>query len=257
MRKEIELGAATILAICLSGPFSPAAVAAAPRQIAVGDGTADGTHLQPYENAWVYSARKPGGTEHAQGIWSDHFAKTTVNGKSVWRRLQGMTYVNHLTSSVSDTFDPITCQALSNEQHHPDGTILKRTFDGAHVTTERLANVSATGKTTKFDLPAPVFDFYGGGYGIILSCLPLKVGYSGTLPSISETEDKAKDATFQVLRKERISAGSRGMRETFVVEVDTPGEYFQTFWLAKDPPYIIRLRVEWADKSAVATFNMI
>src|SRR5258706_11451666 len=85
---------------------------AAPKAIGVGDGTADGTKLQPYDNAWIYSATKPDGTKAVQGIWTDHFAKVTIDGKLVWRRLQGMTYVNHLMSSVSNTFDPATCAPI-------------------------------------------------------------------------------------------------------------------------------------------------
>jgi hypothetical protein len=243
---------ASLLGLSLTG-----IAADAPAKIAVMDGTADGRRLQPYGNAWIYSATKPGGQSAVQGIWTDHFSAVTVDGKAAWRRLQGMTYVNHVMSSVSNSFDAITCAPISNEQYHPDGSILKRKFSGRHVTTERIANAGAGPVKTEIDLPQPVFDFYGGTYGLLLSCLPLKVGYSGVLPAIAETEDKLAATTFSVVRAERVSAGSRGTRDTLVVVVDTPDSYTQTFWLSKEPPYVIRLEVKWADAHAVATFEML
>ncbi len=257
MRKFMSFGSCVIAAVAAASPAAPAAARAETATIAVGDGTADGTKLQPYDNAWIYSAQKPDGTRAVQGIWTDHFYKTTVDGKLVWRRLQGMTYVNHSMSSVSDTFDPTTCSPLANDQYHPDGTILKRRFDGRHVTTERLARAGAAPVKTEFDLASPVFDFFGGTYGLLLSCFPLRVGYTGTFQAVAETEDVAASVTFAVVREEQVSAGARGMRQAFVVVVDTPGAYRQTFWLSKEAPYIIRLEVVWADAHAVATFDML
>ena len=227
-----------------------------PEMVHVGDATVSGAHLQPYDNAWIYSATLADGTVRVQGIWTDHFVRYPVNGKSMWRRLQGMTYVTHLMSSVSDVFDPDSCAPISNEQHHPDGSILKRTFDGAHVVSERIDKPGADSRKNSFDLPQPVFDFYGGTYGILLSCLPLKVGYAATFQAIDETRDELKAVTLSVLREEQVPAGLKGMVKTLVVLIDTPGEYSQTFWLSKDPPYIIRLQVAWADKHASATFDM-
>jgi len=228
-----------------------------PEIIRVGGPAVSGMHLQPYDNAWIYSATLPNGSVRVQGIWTDHFERYTANGKSMWRRLQGMTYVNHVASSVSDVFDPVTCAPVSNEQHHPDESVLKRTFDGVHVVSERIDKPGAESKKNSFDLSAPVFDFYGGTYGILLSCLPLKVGYSATFPAIDETKDESKPVTLSVLREEQVRAGLMGMVKTLVVLIDTPGEYSQIFWLSKNPPYIIRLQVAWADKHAVATFDML
>ena len=228
-----------------------------PQVIHVGEAVVSGAHLQPYDNAWTFSATLPDGSVRVQGIWTDHFEHYSVNGKSVWKRLQGMTYSNHLMSSVSNVFDPGTCAPVSNEQHHPDESVLKRTFDGVHVVSERIDKPGAESRKNSFDLSQPVFDFYGGSYGILLACLPLKVGYVATFQAIDETKDELKPVTLSVLREERVTAGRMGTVKTLVVFVDTPGEYSQTFWLSKAPPYIIRLQVAWADKHAVATFDML
>jgi hypothetical protein len=251
MRQAFRIAIAAIALM----PLAPAAADAL--TFKPGDPRVSGAHLQPYENAWVYSATLPDGSVHVQGIWTDHFSRIALNGKSLWRRIQGMTYVTQAASSVSDVFDPDTCMPVSNEQHHPDESVLKRTFEGAHVTTERVDRPGAAPTRTGFDLPEPVFDFFGGTYGILLSCLPLTTGLTATLPAIDETKDSFKPFAFSVLRKERTHAGRLGNVDTFVVFVDTPGEYSQTFWLSKEPPYIIRLQVAWADKHAVATFDML
>src|SRR5262249_50586396 len=141
-----------------------------------GDPRVSGAQLQPYDNAWLYTAKLPDGSVHVQGIWTDHFARTTMNGKSLWRRLQGMTYVTHVMASVSDVFDPTTCMPVTNEQHHPDESVLKRTFDGGHVTSERVDKPGAAPAKTHFDMPESFFDFYGGTYGLLLSCFPLTPG---------------------------------------------------------------------------------
>ena len=228
-----------------------------PQTIHVGDAVVSGAHLQPYDNAWIYSATLPDGSVRVQGIWTDHFQRYSVNGRSMWRRLQGMTYSNHVMSSVSNVFDPDSCAPVSNEQHHPDESVLKRTFGGVHVLSERIDKSGAESRKNSFDLSEPVFDFYGGTYGILLSCLPLKVGYAATFPAIDETKDELKAVTLSVLREERVRAGRMGMVKTLVVLIDTPGEYSQTFWLSQNPPYIIRLQVAWADRHAVATFDML
>jgi len=223
----------------------------------VGDALVTGARLQPYDNAWIYSATLPDGSVRVQGIWTDHFQRYLVNGKSLWKRLQGMTYANHLMSSVSNVFDPDSCAPVSNEQHHPDESVLKRTFDGVHVVSERIDRPGAESRKNSFNLSQPVFDFYGGSYGILLSCLPLRVGYVATFQAIDETRDELKPVTVSVLREERVPAGRMGMVKTLVVFVDSPGEYSQTFWLSQAPPYIIRLQVAWADRHAVATFDML
>jgi hypothetical protein len=228
-----------------------------PKIIHVGDAAVSGARLQPYDNAWIYSATLPDGSVRAQGIWTDHFTRYSVQGKSMWRRLQGMTYTNHVMSSVSNVFDPDSCAPVSNEQHHPDESVLKRTFAGAHVASERIDKSGAESRKNAFDLSLPVFDFYGGTYGILLSCFPLEVGYTATFSAIDETKDELKPVTLSVLREEKVRAGLMGMVKTLVVFVETPGEYSQTFWLSKKPPYIIRLQVLWADKHAVATFDML
>lgn len=239
----------------LAATACPALAAAAP--VPVGSSQVSGATLRPYENAWLYTARFPDGRVKTQGIWSDHVERATVNGREALKRVQGMTYVNALTSSGVTVMDAKTCAPITTEQHRPDGLVIKRSFKGAHVVTERIDHPGESTKQTAVDLSSPVFDYYGGAYGFLLSCFPLEVGYSATFPAIGETEDVPDPVKFTVTRQETIRAGSRGMVETYVVAAEKPGEYTQTFWLSKAPPYIIRLEISYPDKPYIASFEMI
>jgi hypothetical protein len=237
--------------------LTASAAVAAPQQIAVGDPRVSGIRLKPYENAWLYTARFPDGHVKTQGIWSDHVELIAVEGRQALKRVQGMTYVNALSSSGITVMDAKTCAPISTEQHRPDGLLIKRVFNGGHVVTERTNHPGDAAKQTVVDLPSPVFDYYGGAYGFLISCFPLKVGYSATFPAIGETEDVDDPVKFTVVKQQRIRAGSRGLVETFVVTSEKPGEYTQTYWLSPEPPYIIRLEIRYPDKPYVASFDMI
>lgn len=228
-----------------------------PRSLKVGDGSADGSRLTPYENAWLYTARFSDGRVKTQGIWSDHVERTTIDGREVLKRVQGMTYVNALTSSGITVMDAKTCAPISTEQHRPDGLVIKRTFDGAHVVTERKSPDASPAKQAAVDLPTPVFDYYGGAYGFLLSCFPLRIGYAASFPAIGETEDVPDPVSFKVVRREEIRAGHRGMTDTYVVTAEKSGEYTQTYWLSKTAPYIIRLEIAYPDKPYITSFDMI
>ncbi len=230
---------------------------AARQPIGVGAPEVNGARLKPYNNAWLLKVILPDGKTRDQGVWSDHLETATIDGRPALRRVQGMTYVNGLNQSVVNTFDPATCGPLVTEGHDKNGQVLRHTFAGKHVSSEWPPDKDKRATKTSFDAAEPLFDFYGGMYGLLLSCFPLKVGYTNTLLALGEDKDEAEPLTFTVVRKEKVSAGSRGMVDAFVTVADTPGRYTQTFWLSPDPPYIIRLLITFPDKSKEMSFDMI
>ena len=248
-----------LLRLCSVALFETTAfqAAAAAQPITVGAPEVSGATLHPYNNAWLFRAIFPDGKTRDQGVWSDHLEATTVNGRAVLKRVQGMTYVNGVSQSIVNTFDPATCGPLVTEGRDRNGQVLRRTFEGKHVSSEWPPDKDKPASKTAFNAEQPMFDFYGGMYGILLSCFPLKVGYTGTLLAVDEFKDETQPVTFTVLRKETVRAGSRGMVDAFVTVADTPGQYTQTFWLSPDPPYIIRLLITFPDKSKEMSFDMI
>lgn len=195
--------------------------------------------LKPYENVWRYSATLADGSVKVQGLWTDRLDAVTIGGRTLFRRVQGMTYVSGLTSATINVFDPDTMLAISSEIHKVDGTWLKRTFDGTSVTETRGSSpADKTGVVTSASLPQPVYDFWGGMYGTLFAAMPLKVGLKGSLPSIAEFEPSPKPASFEVVGEEDVPAGRLGTVHAFVVKSEG-----MTFWISKAAPYILRLDI--------------
>ncbi len=231
------------------GQSNTAAPATQGATVHVGGAAANCERLRPYDHAWFWHVIMPDGTNRQEGIWSDHLDLTTVNGRRVLRRVQGVTYLNGLSTSGVVLIDPATCAPISNEQHRLNGAVLKRTFDNGQMTTERTEPPAAMRTATIATSETP-FDFLNGEDGPLLAAFPLRVGYSATMLAASDFPDP--DGTtlvsFRVIRQETINAGALGRVRTFVVESPLPrGEGIQTFWISPNPPYFIRLIITYSD----------
>lgn len=238
-------------------PLTPAIAEETPLSVHVGDGTLDGSFLEPYNNAWFYSVKFTDGRELPEGIWSDHMQWTTVDGKREMLRVQGTTFLNGSSNAILNVFDPKTLAPIKSETHGIDGTIFRRTFDGAHVTSVSLANAKDSKAPEAKDLPQPVFDFNGGMYGILLASLPLRTGLKGTLPAIADNDPELTSEAFEVVGQEEVSAGARGRVTAWVVDSVKPGQYTMRFWLTKQAPYIIRLVMTDQAHGRTLTWDMI
>ena len=224
-----------------------------PPTLAVGDGGISGRRLVPYTNAWMFSAVRPDGSRRDLGIWSDVLRRRDVDGRSVFERVQGMTYGNGQMSSTINRFDPETMAPVSAEQHTPDGRVVKRSFSGRHVATRFTPSPGATEQVRESDMPVPVYDFNGGMYGMLLAGMNLHLGYRGVMPAIGEFTDDYDTVPFRVVRHEPVRAGYLGNVETWVVEVGEPTA--MTFWISERAPYIIRLVLPMNGNQA--SFDMI
>jgi len=254
------MGARIMSAVLVS--LLPAIVLAAtparqPISVRVGDGTLDGSFLQPYNNAWFYSVRVAGGPQVPQGIWSDHMQWTTVDGRQAMLRVQGTTYVKGLSTVILNVFDPRTLAPIRSETHNIDGSVLRRTFAGTHVTTETLANARDSAAPRATDLPGAVYDFNGGMFGILMAALPFEEGLKGTLPAIADDEARPTAEPFEVLRQEEVDAGARGKVKAWVVDSARPGKYTMRFWVTKSAPYVIRLVMTDVEHDRVLTWDML
>ena len=230
----------------------------------VGDARVNGSFLKPYDNVWLYKVTLADGRVVPQGLWSDHVQVTKVDTVQALLRVQGLTMTNGRSKSTVNVFDPVTMKPLWSETHGPDGSVFRREFHGTHVTSKGQLPGSVPAiaeeqeKIREFDLTAPVFDFNGGMYGMLLVTMPLKAGMTGTFPTIEESEDKAAVDSYKVLREEEVKAGSRGTVRAWVVESEREGQYKMTFWLTKSAPYVIRLVYTTPVKdSPVFTWEMI
>ena len=245
---RIILASATVL----TAPFETFAGTPTEITLPAGDSAFRGTRLTPYENVWLYTAKLPSGEIKVQGLWTDHLDRLTREGRTLMRRVQGMTYLTGVTSSQINVFDPATMLPVSSELHKFDGSWLKRTFNDALVTETRGASpADRDGTTTTASFPTAVLDYWGGMYGVLLASLPLHVGDKGTLPSLDEFDPLFKPASFEVLREEDIQAGSSGKVHARVVKADSI-----TYWIAERAPFIIRVTIEM-DRGVVAQYDKL
>jgi hypothetical protein len=244
-------------AACLFAIGLASAAVQSATTVHVGDGTLDGSFLVPYNNAWFYSVRFSDGRELPEGIWSDHLQWTTVNGRRVMLRVQGVTFISGASNVIMNVFSPETLAPISSETHNVDGSVFKRTFDGAHITSVSLAGSKDTKPPAVSVLPHPVYDFNGGMYGILMASLPLREGLRGTLPAIADGDDKLTSEPFEVLRQEDVEAGARGKVKAWVVESARPGDYTMKFWVTKTAPYIIKLVMTDTTHGRVLTWDML
>jgi len=213
-------------------------------------------NIVPYDNAWLWTVAFPDGTTSVQGIWSDHVDNSSVDGKRVIRRVQGMSYVKGKTMQLIVTIDPKTCAPLSTERHTIDGSVYTREFNESTITTQRT---SAHGdhNVTTIAADAPAFAFNDGEDALLLASLPLRSGYQARISAIDEmtASDSLKPIEIRVLKQDTLH-DSRGTRTAFVVEAkDTESK--STLWISRKPPYYLRLEVSYSDNRYRSIFERI
>src|SRR5439155_19781585 len=109
-----------------------------------------------------------------------------------------------------------------------------------------------------------VFDFYGGMYGLLISTLPLADGYAAEIPAF-DTDKMAIDwVPVRVKGRESIPAGMGKKTETWVVETPTKLYGRMTWWVTKEPPYVIKAVLEIpkdeggsGEVAAIVTYTMV
>ena len=239
--------------ILLAWGLAFVAARADPRPITVGDGTVTGDHFQPYTNRWEYSVKLPGKDLLKVGIWSDEMTAATVDGHAAFIRKQvAGNYKNDKTTVTLNTFDAHTLAPLRREwidRNPANYTRLK--FSGKIISVERIASGPQPGPAAappepvatgpELTLAAPVFDFHGGMWGMVLAGAPLKVGLEGTFQTLDEFGPTVSTVKFRVVREEETSAGPGKKVMAFVVETDSEKSGHLVFWITPHAPYIIRL----------------
>jgi hypothetical protein len=199
------------------------------------------------------TTKADGSTTPDAGTWTDQLEAVKCDDRDCFKRIQiaNMKGKDGKVRGTTETVNIFYADSLapllrSNTRRVPSKHINEVTrveFRGNNVVFEK--NDSGKRSKTSVSVPAPVFDFYGGMYGLLLSAFPLQEGYSATLSSADEFEARIKDVTFTVIGKEAVDAGPSGRRDAWIVESNTDQGPMK-FWLSDQAPYVIRL--EFNDK---------
>jgi len=230
----------------------------------VGDRLVDGRRLIPYENSWKMSVTtKDGITRQDAGIWRDRFEVIEIAGKEYGLRLQGASFKNKdgevvATTKTTNVFErstmaPITREFVSAKAGVID-EITRVDFNLGSVSVATTKDGKAQKKRAAAEL---AFDFDGGMYALIWAALPLKKGFSATLPSYSEGDSPATVfwPAVRVTGAETIDAGTKGKLQCWVVEGDSETGPLK-YWMSTEPPYIIRLEFKQSTTGAVWVLTM-
>jgi hypothetical protein len=234
---------ALALALALAlGAASPSAVrTAAPHTMRLGDREIDGRHLRPAKNAWSFTIRKPGGVTPKGGKWTDALEWTTLGGRRAMRRTQVASYASGLRLTFENVFDPETMAPFAADWSRNDtGESRHVEFRGVTVIYRHSEASGKPAKTTSVTLPTPPFDFYLGTYGLLLDGMPFRRGYEARLPVFDENETTVEWVDTRVRGPATVDAGHGKSLEAWIVETKTRHYGETTWWLRKEPPYVVR-----------------
>ena len=237
-----------------------------PTSVEVGDAKLTGSQLRPYTNLWAMSQQKPGGTSEKVGTWSDSLETTNYEGRPAMKRTQIAKYDKKgIQLTFVSIFDPKTMAPFSFDYARSDnGNIRHVEFRQEHVTYRHTYSSDSKPAEATAKLDRQVFDFYGGMYGVLISTLPLTEGYTATIPAL-DTNTMAIDwIPVHVKGRETVAAGAGEQAETWVVETPTKLYGRMTWWVRKEPPYVIKAVLEVPEKedgsgrvAAIITYTMV
>jgi len=253
----IRISAMLLLAATARGNEAP--------RIAVGDPAVTGGGLRAYTNAWKFTQQKPGGPAVEAGLWSDALETTTYEGRPAMKRIQSVQYAKKdIRIRIVDVFDPATMEPYTFDySRSSDGNERHVEFRHGRVTYRHTENRESKPEEAAVTLDRPVFNFYGL-YGVLVSTLPLREGYSAEIPAL-DTDRMAIDwVPVRVVGRETIAAGPGRTADTWVVET-TPKLYGKmTWWVTKSAPYVIKAVLEIPKKedgskdvAAIITYTMV
>jgi len=253
--KALALAVATFIVLDAQASAGPAA------RLEGGDPSINGSFLRPYANRWKFSIQKPGGEADEAGTWSDLMETTSHAGRPALKRTQVAAYKNGIRISFVNVFDPKTMASL--------------TFDYARSDTGETRHLETEGRTIRFqrnpgtgDEPAQdyvakvdrqILDFYDGLFGILLDSFPLREGYEVQFPAFDSDRACVDWVRLKVTGRETVPAGEGKRAETWVVHIETKLYGSSTWWLTREPPYVIKASLVLAEKDGgtVITYTMI
>jgi len=230
----------------------------------LGDGTISGSRVKPFQVAWRSTFYPDNGPPITGGLWEQALRVDEIDGRKVLVRTTGGVVYGHASHKILGyiahiaLLDPETLAPIRSEHRDFDGSTDTYIVNGTHVEWHhKAADAAAKEEVHDFDTPVPAYDFAGAIIPFYLRALPLKVGYSGVIPEIGDPDHPLRGLPFKVVRRERISAGTRGMLDTWVVECPDPTAGMLHFWLSEKYPFPIRMAIPAVPGTPRQTYDLV
>jgi hypothetical protein len=162
-------------------------------------------------------------------------------------------------------FDPKTMKPFSFDYSRSDnGNVRHVEFGADTVMYRHTDSTGAKPEEVRVKLDRNVFDFYGGMYGVLISVLPLADGYASEIPTLDTNKMAIDWVPVRVKGRETVPAGAGKKTETWVVETPTKLYGRMTWWVTKQPPYVIKAVLEVpkgedgsGEIAAIITYTMV
>jgi hypothetical protein len=239
---------------------------AGPARLEVGDVGVTGAHLKPYTNLWRFTQQKPREAAEEAGTWSDLLESTVYNGQPAMKRTQIANYEKKgIKLTFVSVFEPKTMKPFVFDYSRSDnGNVRHVEFGPDAVIYRHTDSTGAKSEEARVKLDRNVFDFYGGMYGLLISTLPLADGHVAEIPAFDTNKMAIDWVPVRVKGREIIPAGAGKKTETWVVETPTKLYGRMTWWVTKEPPYVIKAVLEvpknedgTREIAAIITYTMV
>ncbi len=197
-----------------------------------------GSHLKPYSNKWKVYAMDQDGSRQFQTVWTDYVHEFELNGKKVMSRTQELYSPEmHLQQVWTNLFEKETMLPIRASQFRTNSSFLYQEFDGSTVTVHQRNPGSEKSETT-FDYQLVPYDWTM--YGVLLSGLPFKQGWSGRIPTLNfQNASENSWLAVEIISHEKLTTEDGRTIKTTKVRTDRG----LTFWLSKKAPYVIQLEL--------------
>ncbi len=259
MRARIAAALIPVLGILLAARAAQA-LPEEPR-IEGGDPSVHGSFLRPYTNKWKFSMQKPGANPVEAGVWTDTMEAVIHEGRPALKRTQVAQYKKGIRLTFVNVFDPKTMASLTFDYSRSD-TGERRHLEfrdrSAHFRREPgTSDQPAQEYTAKLD--HGVLDYYDGLYGILLDTLPLKEGFSAKIPAFDTDRASVDWIQVRVTGRESLAGPAGQSFDAWVVHVETKLYDSSTWWLTREPPYVLKavLVTPESEGGVTITYTMI
>jgi hypothetical protein len=198
--------------------------------------------IKPVKSKWkVSQVTFDGKTVPDWGTATYEIELVEVDGKPAVRRTQVLTAPDRTITEVA-TADRKTLAPIRSEDFDSKGFLHRVDFLAGRAKVEKSTE-PPSGETKKSEtaLDMPVFDFYIGPTELLFASLPLAEGFAAKVPTLEQEADRTGWHEFKVVGKEAVDDGTGQKVEAWIVETPV-ANFTQRLWIAKQPPYLLRLK---------------
>lgn len=206
-----------------------------------GDGTVDGTLLEPFSVVWTATPYAPDGQRRASNKVEERVEVVEGDG-TPWLRFTQVWY-DSLGAELFTTVRVADRRTMEYRAFHTGaapGGFGHLDFDGDHVSGVYFEGPIGPSHYYSLKLPGPVFASFGG---LLFATLPLEAGFQAEFPAFGwggSSNPTLRQDRFRVAEAESTSVTGHGSIQTYPLTLERPGGGALTYWIAKQQPYFVR-----------------